>query len=277
MNDLFSEPLVLDAYGCSVVIDLPSRLVPLLLAALPPGYRRGLSDSAAQRGWRVSSAPDGSLQAFADGGVLVTHPDVAFVLEAVLSDIQLWVAEHSPERVFVHAGCVAFEGRALVLPGRTMTGKSTLVSALVGAGATYLSDEYALMDDDGFVWPYARPLSLRSGSQPRMQPLEVSDVVAVPPQGRLPVGMICALRYDPAAGWAVDELSQGEAVLSLIDNSVAARGRPEAVLSSLVAATEDVVAIKGTRDRAEVAAQRLLERASTLGSTGTQAFSSSAL
>ena len=41
-------------------------------------------------------------------------------------------------------------GRAIVIPGRTFSGKSTLVAELVRAGATYYSDEYAVEDETTF-------------------------------------------------------------------------------------------------------------------------------
>src|SRR5207253_10364077 len=63
--------------------------------------------------------------------------DFEDVLDAFESHIQLTVAEHAPERVFVHAGVVARNGKAILIPGLSHTGKSTLVSELIRAGATY--------------------------------------------------------------------------------------------------------------------------------------------
>ena len=45
--------------------------------------------------------------------------------EYLIGELELWVAEHAVDRVFVHAGVVAFEGRALLLPGRSLSGKTT--------------------------------------------------------------------------------------------------------------------------------------------------------
>ena len=65
--------------------------------------------------------------------------------------------------MFVHAGVVAVDGRALLLPGGSFTGKTTLVAALLRAGAQYGSDEYAVLDEAGLVLPaYPRPLSIRN-------------------------------------------------------------------------------------------------------------------
>src|SRR5947209_10772416 len=57
------------------------------------------------------------------------------LIEVLETDLQLYVAEMARRRLFVHAGVVALERRAIVIPGRSFTGKSTLVAALVRAGA----------------------------------------------------------------------------------------------------------------------------------------------
>ena len=61
----------------------------------------------------------------------------------------------------MHAGVVGWKGWALVLPGKSGAGKTTLVAELIRAGATYYSDEYAVLDERGRVHPYARPLAVR--------------------------------------------------------------------------------------------------------------------
>src|SRR5437588_1322341 len=75
------------------------------------------------------------------------------VLEELERRMKMYVAEMAPRRVFVHAGVVGVQGNAIVIPGRSMSGKTSLVSALVRAGATYYSDEYAVLDMIGRVHP----------------------------------------------------------------------------------------------------------------------------
>src|SRR5262249_31683129 len=75
-------------------------------------------------------------------------------LVAVLSqDVENAVAQRSREMLFVHAGVVGWRGLAIVVPGRSHTGKSTLIAELVRHGATYWSDEFAVLDDAGRVHP----------------------------------------------------------------------------------------------------------------------------
>ncbi|MDX6558208.1 MAG: hypothetical protein QOF72_1257, partial [Blastocatellia bacterium] len=68
------------------------------------------------------------------------------VLDAFESHVQLTVAEYAPRRIFVHAGVVGWNDRAILIPGLSHSGKTTLVDQLIRAGATYYSDEYAVID-----------------------------------------------------------------------------------------------------------------------------------
>ncbi len=70
------------------------------------------------------------------------------------------VAERAPDHLFVHAGVVGWEGRAIVMPGASFAGKTTLVQAWLEAGAVYDSDEFAVLDRAGRVHPFPRPLAI---------------------------------------------------------------------------------------------------------------------
>ncbi len=82
----------------------------------------------------------------------------------------------------IHAGVVAKENKAVLLPATTQGGKSTLTAALVHAGFRFLSDDTAAIDGpSGRVHPFPLGLSLRTGSWPiveRMFP-ELRDVPAL--------------------------------------------------------------------------------------------------
>ena len=76
-------------------------------------------------------------------------------------DIDNTVAQRSRQMLFVHAGVVGWRGLAIVIPGRSHAGKSTLVAELVRRGAVYYSDEFAVLDETGRVHPYRRTPVLR--------------------------------------------------------------------------------------------------------------------
>ena len=52
-----------------------------------------------------------------------------------------------------------------MIPGSSFSGKTTLVRALVDAGAVYYSDEFAALDETGRVFRYAKWLSVRRPNQ----------------------------------------------------------------------------------------------------------------
>ena len=84
--------------------------------------------------------------AWTSSGHLIESSDLDLLLETVKEHVHQKLAEVAVEKLFLHAGAVAWGGRAILFPGRSHTGKSTLVRTLVSAGATYLSDEFAVLD-----------------------------------------------------------------------------------------------------------------------------------
>src|SRR5262245_100418 len=65
------------------------------------------------------------------------------VVKAFEQNLQIWGASMAPRLAFVHAGVVGWRGKAIVIPGFSHSGKSTLTAALVRAGATDWSDKSA--------------------------------------------------------------------------------------------------------------------------------------
>ncbi len=118
----------------------------------------------------------------------------------------------------IHAGAVLLGGRVLLLPGKTHSGKSSLVAELLRRGAIYFSDEYALIDSDGLVHAYPRPLLLRNGS-PEQFPVLAEECCAPTGDEPAPIGWILSLEYLPDNNWSVVAISQSEAVLMLLRNT----------------------------------------------------------
>lgn len=186
-------------------------------------------------------------------------PDELF--QSLENGLQLFVAEWARQRIFVHAGVVGWRGRAIVLPGRTLAGKSTLVAALLRAGATYYSDEYAVLDGRGYVHPYARPLSLRQpdGQRPRRcTPEDLGGRLGVQP---LPVGLVAVTRYKSGACWRPRRLTPGRTVLELLTHTIPAQRAPAQVLRTLQQVAPQARVLKGLRGEAADTAETLLSQA----------------
>jgi hypothetical protein len=180
------------------------------------------------------------------------------VLDALESDLQLFVAEMSRRRVFVHAGVVSLGGRAVLIPGRSFSGKTTLVRELVLAGATYYSDEYAVLDSRGRVHPFARPLGIRAnGSQAQTRCL-VEEFGGKRGSRPLPVGLVIVANYRPQGRWRPRKLTEGEGALALLANAVCARERPQAALATLRRVVANAPVFKSTRGEAGAAVEWVL-------------------
>jgi hypothetical protein len=232
---------------------------------LPPhakparGPRVGCLYSLIVSGTKVGSNTRRFNILYADAGQLARTKDTDLVLEALERDLQLYVAERAHRRVFVHAGVVGWRDRAIVIPGRTMSGKTTLVKALVEAGATYYSDEYAVLDERGRVHPYAKPMSVReNGGRPKeILPEDLGGTTGVKP---LPVGLVVATSYREAARWRPRQLLPGRAVMALLAHTVSVRRKPERALTTLRQVVADAPVLKGARGEAAEIAEVLLGR-----------------
>ena len=168
------------------------------------------------------------------------------------------VALEAPEFIFLHAGVVGEGDRAIVMPGRSFAGKSTLVRSLVEAGAIYYSDEFALLDAAGRVHPHAKPLSYRpaGGGRPVDYPVESLGAVGDTP---LPVGLVVDTIYRPGAEWDPQPLSRAAGALVLLEHAAPAQDRPEQTLRHITRAIAGAAILRGDRGEADDTAGQLLD------------------
>ena len=181
------------------------------------------------------------------------------VLDGFESHVQLTVAEYAPHRVFVHAGVVGWKDRAILIPGLSHSGKTTLVDQLIRAGATYYSDEYAVLDARGRVHPYPRALGVRSQDSDRSRKVRAEEIGAVVGSKPLRVGLVVSTNYKQGARWRPRQLTRGKGVLELMSNTVSARSQPEMALSVLPAALASARILKGVRGEASEIVKSILD------------------
>ncbi len=172
----------------------------------------------------------------------------------------MYIALHAHDHVFVHAGVVGVEDRAIVLPGRSFAGKTTLVAALVEAGAEYWSDEYAVLDADGLVHPYPKPLSVRIDDTRETDEHPVESLGGRAGDRPLPVAVIAFTSYRPGAAWTLSARTAGEGTVKLLEHAIAARSRPEQVLAAVRRAATNAMVLEGERGDAGQAASALLSQ-----------------
>jgi len=239
-------------------------LEPRIREVLPPGWTPARSDPRSASFVLRETGPD-SYQVTIGGAPAVEHASLEVALTLLDSQMRLSIAANARDWLFVHAGVVAVEDRALLIPGATFTGKTTLVHALVQAGATYYSDEYAVLDDAGAVHPYPRPLSIRSGdgNSSRERRAGPAGRIAASDE-RARAAAVVITRYRAGVVWRPRRLTSGQGMLALLANTVPAQARPEESLRALGRAIAGAKTLEGDRGDAGPVATALLDELAAL-------------
>lgn len=207
--------------------------------------------------------PKRSGQLYGNHVRLARTPDFERMLEAFDSDFRIFVAEFASHYVFVHAAAVGWKGQGIVIPGRSYSGKSTLVTELVRAGATYYSDEYAVIDSDGRLHPYVKPIELRDAGTFKQSKVRLEDIGGRAGTKPLPIGLVLMTKFRDGATWRPRKLTRGKGVLELLSNTVSARRDPQRAFESLervVARAEVLQSVRGQAADVVPAILRRLEK-----------------
>lgn len=226
---------------------------PALVALVDTFLGPGTTDDDPGLFFDLAEQPDGAVDlhtdthwAFTDRAELLGH------LPAVVN----LVAARSASPVVLHAGAVRRpDGRVVLCPGPSNTGKSTLVAALVGAGCDYLGDEsIGLRPGSLAAVAYPKPLTVDGGSQavlglapgdlPHRSVREVREraVALTGDVGR--VAAVVFVAFDPGAEVVVRELAPPDALRALLANALNLGRAGDDGLGALCAVAEEVPAVE---------------------------------
>jgi hypothetical protein len=239
-------------------------VLPQILPLLPPGWKNSRR-ATVQRLYSLvvpQTNPRAGLRPmhilYADSERIARDTDLDQVLTALETDLHRYVAEASPDMTFLHAGVVGWQGRAILLPGRSLSGKTTLVRELLRLGATYYSDEFAVVDNFGKVHPFTRPLGIREDST-YVQTKHAPETLGASLGGKpLPLGAVVICKFKAGARWMLRPISPGHGALELMGNSIAVRTQPQPTLRRIQKLVKGAVFVKGTRGEAREAAASIL-------------------
>jgi hypothetical protein len=183
------------------------------------------------------------------------------VFQALESLLHMVVSTRAPRKLFVRAAVVGWRGRALVICGPPSSGKTTLAEALVRAGATYYSDQYAVFDARGRVHAYpSPPPSLRNGDGGQARKCPVEMLVGRIGTKPLPVGLVVVTQYRPGTRWRPRVSTSGQALLALLAETVQVRRRPKVALAICRRIAASATTLRGKRGEAGDIALPLLNQ-----------------
>ena len=196
---------------------------------------------------------------YRDARRLARSLDLDEVRRALSRDLSMMIGETASRSIFVHAGVVGLEGGAILVPGRSFSGKTTLVQALVDQGGVYYSDEYAVLDSRGRVSPWAEPLSIRRNGAAKPgeshSPESLGIVVGRAP---LPVRLVVLTSFEKGRLFRPRKATPAAGTLGLLKHTLPARRRPRAALRALACAVSGARVIRGPRGEAQEAARTIL-------------------
>jgi hypothetical protein len=248
--------IAFEAYGVRAALTANrAELAERLRGLVPPGWQP-CPMSEVDRSFGLTVEESGTCTVSIDEIEMGHSLELDLALMLLDSQLRLYLGTKAPDTVFVHAGAVTHNGTAIVMPGQSFAGKTTLVAAMVRAGATYYSDEFAVIDERGDVRPYAKSLTVRGDDGSQNHTVESLGWTAG--SEPVPVGAIVVTSYRPGAEWRPRRLSAGEAAMALLAHAVPARERPAEVMRALSRAGADAIAIESERGEADELAPLLL-------------------
>jgi hypothetical protein len=177
---------------------------------------------------RADDAVLARTEELADNRALARHRCLTALLEAA-RPARRWLG-------ILHASAVGADGRCVVLCGERGAGKSTLAAALVAAGAEFVTDDYAPLEQASWcVWPvpfapgikrgswrtlkrrypdlYAPPVHKLAGLEIRY--LDLDGARVAPLHRGLPVAALVFPRYEAGAVLRQRRITPAEALTSL--------------------------------------------------------------
>ncbi|HHT9155565.1 MAG TPA: hypothetical protein ACFYD5_07105 [Candidatus Tripitaka sp. YC43] len=184
-------------------------------------------------------------------GRTVYRIDEDYAVSTLLMDeIRSSCYEHVRDYMLLHAGAVVKNGRAILLPGKSESGKSTLTLGLMNYGYKYLTDEISAIHHETVeVAPFQRPIYASGWARPlrqevskdfrvyryrdrdditwRWQCFVPQDGAVMPRDVRWKVDWIIFPRYVPKGKVILKPLEPAKAVMALMQRGWNQRSFPD--------------------------------------------------
>jgi len=244
------ESFAVECFGVALKVrsnrrDLIEKIKEMLSEILPVKFRMIAPSKARHSLLAIFS--DETVSLYDDEEPIFENSGDFELQEILTSRIRMTVAEFTKKYAFLHAGVIGWKDRAIVIPGQSFSGKSTLVKEFVERGALYFSDEYAVIDEKGFAHPFPKKLSIR-GIINDIQQVDISceELGGKTAREPLPVEFLVVSKFEKNRRQRVSRLTAGEGMMAMVENSLSVRRSPQHTLNifKLVAANSVVLKVK---------------------------------
>ena len=197
---------------------------------------------------------------YKNGEVVVLRVSSKILFEFFKLEVRNTIIEFAVNRIFIHAGAVAWKGKSIIFPAQSLEGKSSLTVEFIKRGATYYSDDFAVIDEEGQLHPFPRLISLRTNIHSYVQenfpPEKFNAKVGI---DHLPVGMVLITRYESEAQWKPEVLSAGEGIMKILPHTATIRDKPEFTLNVLNKMIKNAIIVETKRNEAKKFVDLLLQ------------------
>jgi hypothetical protein len=238
------------AGNCPPILELIEKRLPKIA---PGGFKR-LRNENFDHSFFIKEKPNENLfEIYKNSEKIEWWKDKERLLEYLDSQLRITIAEFAVSKVFIHAGVVAWKENAIIIPGNSRSGKTTMVAEFIKRGAIYYSDEYAVVDDKGCVHAFPKMLSIRGivddFTQVDFAPEDLGAAVGIKP---LPVKMILITQFEENAAWNPWKLKTGEGIMEVLPHTIPTRLNPAFTLKVLSLMASRAIIAKSVRGEAKL-------------------------
>ncbi len=262
MKDIsYADKIVFESYGMKIAVRVNDvRAIEKIKKILPVNSRIIESEAVADHNFSLVWGEDETKEdaLYQENEEVARRVDVERLIALLESRLRMAIGEFAPRHVFIHAGVVGWNGRALIFPAKSYGGKTTLVAELIKKGAIYYSDEYAVIDESGLAHPYPKALSIRKEGEYHQTDRPVEDLGGAQGIDPIPVGMVFLTGFEPNAQWSPKILSPGQGLMELLPHALALRHNPEFVFKVLNLITKHAIIASSKRGEVSLFAPLIL-------------------
>lgn len=230
---------------------------------LPWRPRTILPEATSELAFAITSISGRCYRLALNGCAVTEQENLADVFTFLQQAVDDAVIRSDRSRVAIHAGVVSWRGSAILFPGQSGFGKTTLVRELIMRGTEYCSDEFAMIDSAGLIHPYPRPLMIREKGC-NQRPVLAGELGAQVRREPAIPRMILSLRYQSGASFEIHPVNRSESVILLLRNTPQVLAEIPEMLGPLQSVASSAVCFRGVRGDASEAAERILALASEL-------------